>query len=182
MEMELESDDEDDDSPYFVKITLDDQFLSHLQMPEITSGNEVEGKYDEIIQNEIFRQIIQREISMMFGIEMKPEEKLENNSRDSKRITIEKLEDDVLQNIATYNNNQDDVIKEDSKEEDDYLIVQSDTQMIRQSIDSQNSEFKHQALIAKIKDGTVFENDNSNTKETKQINPDLRKIKMTSES
>ena len=73
---------------------------------------------------------------MMFGIEMKPEEKLENNSRDSKRITIEKLEDDVLQNIATYNNNQDDVIKEDSKEEDDYLIVQSDTQMIRQSIDS----------------------------------------------
>ena len=28
--LHTESDDEDDDSPYFVKITLDEMFLSHL--------------------------------------------------------------------------------------------------------------------------------------------------------
>ena len=65
-----ESEDEDDDSPYFVKITLDEMFLSHLQMPSIVSSNEVEGKYDEIIENSIFKQIIQREVSMMFGTEL----------------------------------------------------------------------------------------------------------------
>ena len=53
-----ESEEEDDDSPYFMKITLDEMFLSHLQMPDIVSSSEVEGKYDEIVKNSHFRQII----------------------------------------------------------------------------------------------------------------------------
>lgn len=36
-------------------------------MPDITCGAEVDGKYEEIIGNQIFQSIIQREISMMFG-------------------------------------------------------------------------------------------------------------------
>ena len=42
-------------------------FLSHLQMPDIISGADVENRYENIIHNEIFRQIVQREITMMFG-------------------------------------------------------------------------------------------------------------------
>ena len=38
-------DDEDDDSPYFVKITLDSWFLSHLQEPSIVSSHEIDGNY-----------------------------------------------------------------------------------------------------------------------------------------
>lgn len=43
--------DEDDDSPYFVKITLDDIFLSHLAMPDIVTSRELDGRYGELIQN-----------------------------------------------------------------------------------------------------------------------------------
>ena len=64
--IDIESED-DDDSPYFVKITLDEVFLSHLEMPDIVSSNELEGRFRDLVENSVFKHIIQREISMMFG-------------------------------------------------------------------------------------------------------------------
>lgn len=131
--MEMESDDEDDDSPYFVKITLDEMFLSHLQMPDIVSGNEVDGKYEEIIQNEIFQQIIQREISMMFGVE----EKQEKSKMSNKRVTIERADGDM-----NLNN------------------IRSGSAAQASAVDSSDSSVQHKEKLDKIKDGTAFENVN----------------------
>lgn len=64
-------DEEDDDSPYFVKITLDSQFLSHLQEPSIVSSHEIDGNYQIMLSNKIFQEIIKREIEMMFGAKEK---------------------------------------------------------------------------------------------------------------
>ena len=67
-------------------------------MPDIISGNDVEGKYDELIQNEIFQSIIKREISMMFGIqeskgEAETKKDLDSKSKfsSSRRVTVVKL-------------------------------------------------------------------------------------------
>lgn len=75
---------EDDDSPYFVKITLDGVFLSHLEMPDIVSSSELVDRYGDLIENEIFKQIIQREVTMMFGA---PEK-----SRREARVTVEQVD------------------------------------------------------------------------------------------
>lgn len=61
----------DDDSPYFVKITLDSWFLSHLEEPALVESSEVPSNTDVLLQNKVFKEIIQREFEMMFGIEKK---------------------------------------------------------------------------------------------------------------
>jgi len=58
---------EDNDSPYFVKITLDSWFLSHLEEPSIVESSEINGQYDVLMNNKVFKEIIRREIDMMFG-------------------------------------------------------------------------------------------------------------------
>jgi hypothetical protein len=60
---------EDDDSPYFVKITLDSWFLSHLDEPDLVEATEIEGQYELLMANKGFNEIIRREIDMMFGVE-----------------------------------------------------------------------------------------------------------------
>jgi len=40
---ENSNDEEDDDSPYFVKITLDNDFLNHLEDPGLHDSNEIPG-------------------------------------------------------------------------------------------------------------------------------------------
>lgn len=64
-------DEKDDDSPYFVKITLDSLFLSHLEEPALVESSEIQGNFDSLMQNKVFKEIIEREIEMMFGIEKK---------------------------------------------------------------------------------------------------------------
>ena len=58
---------DDNDSPYFVKITLESKFLILLDEPSIVECHEIEGKTQTLIENEVFQQIIQREIMNMFG-------------------------------------------------------------------------------------------------------------------
>lgn len=82
--------DEDDDSPYFVKITLDGGFLSHLQIPDIVTSKELNGRYQDLIQNDVFRSIIQREVSMMFGLPEMSEKEIKRLAK----INIEKVEED----------------------------------------------------------------------------------------
>lgn len=62
-------DEEDDDSPYFVKITLDSKFLANLEEPRLTEGQEIKeyNGYETLMKNEVFQEIILRELDMMFG-------------------------------------------------------------------------------------------------------------------
>jgi hypothetical protein len=54
MQSEKNDNDVDNDSPYRVKITVDIKFLSFLQDPLITCGEELPGNYKNIIANENF--------------------------------------------------------------------------------------------------------------------------------
>ena len=60
--------DVDDDSPYFVKITIDQWFLTHLEDPSIVDPSEIKGNYEVIMKNEFFKEIIVREIETMFNL------------------------------------------------------------------------------------------------------------------
>ena len=62
----------DDDSPYRVKITLDQLFLSYLEDSNITRGVELKDRYKDVITNVHFQQIIRREIEIMFGTAEEP--------------------------------------------------------------------------------------------------------------
>jgi hypothetical protein len=78
----LSQDEEDDDSPYFVKITLDPKFLAHLEEPSLTGCQEIKKErdvpdavtgevrkvsgYDTLLAHVRFKEIIQRELEMMF--------------------------------------------------------------------------------------------------------------------
>lgn len=57
MESELYDDGEevDNDSPYRVKITLDQLFLSYLEDTHITRGAELKDRYRDVLKNENFR-------------------------------------------------------------------------------------------------------------------------------
>jgi hypothetical protein len=96
---ENSNDEEDDDSPYFVKITLDNDFLNHLEDPGLHDSNEIVGQYDVIMKNSNFKEIIRRELDMMFGVE-KPkksamggyeEDQSEGNEKEAKK-TISDVE------------------------------------------------------------------------------------------
>jgi len=50
-----------------VKITLDSWFLSHLEEPSIVESSEIHGQYEVLMNNKVFKEIIRREIDMMFG-------------------------------------------------------------------------------------------------------------------
>ena len=45
----------DNDSPYRVKITLDQLFLSYLEDSYITRGAELKDRYRDVLKNENFR-------------------------------------------------------------------------------------------------------------------------------
>lgn len=66
---ESKEEEEDDDSPYFVKITIDSGFLSHLEDPNLVEVSELNNQFDDLTNNSIFKEIIKREIEMMFGDE-----------------------------------------------------------------------------------------------------------------
>ena len=44
----------DNDSPYFVKITLESKLLNKLNDSTISESHEIEGRYQQLIGNEIF--------------------------------------------------------------------------------------------------------------------------------
>jgi hypothetical protein len=46
-------------------------FLSHLEEPALVESSEIQGNFDSLMQNKVFKEIIEREIEMMFGIEKK---------------------------------------------------------------------------------------------------------------
>lgn len=58
---------QDDDSPYFVKIVLDSIFLSYLEEPSLVSPSEIPGRTDIMLENEIFKEIVRKEFKNMFG-------------------------------------------------------------------------------------------------------------------
>lgn len=58
---------QDDDSPYFLKITLDNQFLSELEEPSLGEPSEILGRCDILIENDVFKEIVRDEIDQMFG-------------------------------------------------------------------------------------------------------------------
>lgn len=60
---------DDDDSPYFVIIALDEQFMKIIN-PEMNEDEDDPGIIDHelLIKNEIFLDIIKTEITMMFGL------------------------------------------------------------------------------------------------------------------
>jgi len=58
---------QDDDSPYFVKITLDNQFLSDLEEPSLREPSEILARCNVLIENDIFREMVRDEIDQMFG-------------------------------------------------------------------------------------------------------------------
>lgn len=55
LESEDSKDEQDDDSPYFVKITLDQMFLTHLEEPNIMEGKEIEQNFDLLLANKVFK-------------------------------------------------------------------------------------------------------------------------------
>ena len=59
--------DEDDDSPYFVKINIDGLFLSYLEEPSLNDSNDVPQNFETLMNNKVFKDIIYNEIFMMFG-------------------------------------------------------------------------------------------------------------------
>ena len=65
---------QDDDSPYFVKIVLDSIFLSYLEEPSLVSPSEIPGRTDIMLDNEIFKEIVRKEFKNMFG-DSSPEKK-----------------------------------------------------------------------------------------------------------
>lgn len=88
--------DEDDDSPYFVKITIDQWFLTHLEDPSVVDPSEVAGNYQVILSNPHFKEIIQREIETMFGPQKKaaPAAHSSKKSSEGPRSPKEKLSAD----------------------------------------------------------------------------------------
>jgi len=51
----------DDDSPYFVKITLDAEFLSYLDEPSLVDSHELIGpphRCQLLMQNAVFKEIV----------------------------------------------------------------------------------------------------------------------------
>lgn len=57
----------DDDSPYFVKITLDQTFLTYLEDSEVYSGPDVPNNYERVLDNKFFKEIVKSEFEIMFG-------------------------------------------------------------------------------------------------------------------
>ena len=45
----------DDDSPYFVKITLDKEFLKHLEEPDVFESEDIPAHYQTILDNKPFK-------------------------------------------------------------------------------------------------------------------------------
>ena len=84
---------QDDDSPYFVKITLDSWFLSHLEEPAIVESSEIPGQYEILMSNKVFREIIAREVEMMFGVEKKKEESASKHESSVHKISVGSLSD-----------------------------------------------------------------------------------------
>ena len=61
---------DDDDSPYFLKITVDEVFLSQLEEPMIVSAKELLGPpnlCDSLLSNKIFQGIVKQEIEMFYS-------------------------------------------------------------------------------------------------------------------
>jgi len=56
----------DDDSPYFVKIILDQMFLSYLEEPSVVDPTEIAENTQTIVDNKVFTEIIQKEVFSMF--------------------------------------------------------------------------------------------------------------------
>ena len=69
------NEEDDDDSPYFVKINIDSLFLSYLEEPSLTDGNDVPQHFEVLINNKVFKEIVYNEIFMMFGAQKAPLEK-----------------------------------------------------------------------------------------------------------
>jgi hypothetical protein len=57
----------DDDSPYFLKITLDATFLSYLEEPELFASTDVPANHQVIMDNKVFKEIVKSEFEIMFG-------------------------------------------------------------------------------------------------------------------
>ena len=53
---------QDDDSPYFVKITLDSRFLSYLEEPGLVEPSEIPGRTDILVENDVFKDIVRNEV------------------------------------------------------------------------------------------------------------------------
>ena len=66
---ELNPAEKDDDSPYFVKIILDPQFLSYLEDANLIDPSEIKGPPDRIqliMDNKVYQDIVNKEVYNMF--------------------------------------------------------------------------------------------------------------------
>lgn len=65
----INASEKDDDSPYFVKINLDDEFLSYLQEPSLVASSEIDSaKMCQLIRrNAVFKQIVASEMTARFS-------------------------------------------------------------------------------------------------------------------
>ena len=63
-------DENDDDSPYFLRITIDEEFLAELEEPMLTEPKELEGPpclLDLMVSTKAFKSLISKELDKMFG-------------------------------------------------------------------------------------------------------------------
>ena len=57
----------DDDSPYFVRIPLDQQFLADLREASIGEPSDILGRCDIVVENAGFNRLVRDELDQMFG-------------------------------------------------------------------------------------------------------------------
>lgn len=81
-------------------------------MPDIISGADVENRYENIIHNEIFRQIVQREITMMFGEGDNESDSSVSDSDANKGQSQDKNDDNRLDKLISIDKIDRDVIDE----------------------------------------------------------------------
>ena len=63
--------DKDNDSPYFVKITINQQFLMYMEDPRIVEVQELKGQFKLLTENPVFIDIVRREVELNLGVHQK---------------------------------------------------------------------------------------------------------------
>lgn len=92
--------DKDNDSAYFVKITVNSQFLAHMDDPRIVEVQELKGKFNILIENPVFIDIVRREVELNLGVHQKKIE-IDKAHRTSCSQTEEIEEEESAENYAT---------------------------------------------------------------------------------
>ena len=120
-EEEVSERDKDDDSPYFVRITLDNKFLAYLEEPSLVEPMEVEEHIDILLENDVFREIVRNEMKAMFNLDLQKEkeQELEEKDKVSKGLLRQTFSSDGAKNLLKIAEN----INEESELQDEKQLT-----------------------------------------------------------